>query len=66
MTELDKLLKVIAEAEAKKVESRPKKGQTGVERFVSDLGISHGLDKVPTYVIFYAYRIIWQGDYKPN
>lgn len=61
--EIDELLKIIAEAEAKKEEARPKKGQVHVDRFVNDFKIKHGSvdDKIPTYVIFYTYRVKWQG-----
>lgn len=62
-TDVDELLKIIAEAEAKKKEVRPKKGQVHVDRFVNDFKIRHGLetDRIPTYVIFYTYRVKWQG-----
>jgi len=58
MTKLDELLEIIAKAEAERtVENvKPKKGQTQVDRFVSDLKVQHGLDRVPTHVIFYTYR----------
>lgn len=67
-TDVDELLKIIAEAEAKKEEVRPKKGQVQVDRFVNDFNIRHGLetDRVPTFVVYYTYRVKWKGEARSN
>ena len=58
MTKLDELLEIIAKAEAERTveDVKPKKGQYQVDKFISDLRLQHGLDRIPTYVIIHKYR----------
>lgn len=67
MNNIDELLKIIEDAKAKTVEVRPsKKGQVQVDKFISDLKLQRGSDKIPTYVIFYHYRVKWDGINRSN
>lgn len=60
MSELDDLYKLIEESENKAKKSVKKKHSNSVDRFVSDLNITTGLDKIPTFVIYYHYKKLWK------
>lgn len=64
---LDDLLKAIDNAEEKKEKQQRSvklKDQSSIRRFISDLNIKTGLDKVPTHVIYYTYRQKWKDTCK--
>lgn len=56
---LEKLLEAIDNAEEKQQRSVKNLHKTSVNRFISDLNIKTGLERIPTYVIFYAYKKNW-------
>jgi hypothetical protein len=56
---LEDLLSIVNEAELKKSREVKNKDLNSVDRFVNDLDIKTGLDKVPTHVIYYHYRRKW-------
>jgi hypothetical protein len=61
---LEELLQVIEQAEEKKERSVKNRHINSVDRFISDLGITSGLDKVPTHIIYYHYRRKWYDNNK--
>jgi hypothetical protein len=56
---VEELLLVIEEAEEKKKRSVKNLDMNSVNRFISDLNIKTGLERIPTYVIFYTYTKKW-------
>lgn len=60
---LEDLIEALSEAKSNR---GIQKHKSSVTRFIKQWGIKEGKDRVPTYVIFYTYRIKWQGDKRPN
>lgn len=58
---IDELLSLIEEETVEKKSSKFNKDKT-VEAFIADLNIEAGENKIPTYVIFYAYRKLWRDE----
>lgn len=60
---LEELLKTLEEAESKEVEEKKPvhRALAHMDRFLSELDIKIGPDRVPSYVIFYHYKMIWEG-----
>lgn len=56
---LDELLSKIDEAEKKQQRSVKNRDSNSVDRFISDLEIKTGLERIPTFVIYYHYRRKW-------
>jgi hypothetical protein len=56
---LDELLKLVDEAEQKQQRSVKNKDENSVNRFISDLEIKTGLERIPTFVIYYTYKKVW-------
>ena len=56
---LEELLKLVDEAEQKQQRSVKNKDENSVNRFISDLEIKTGLERIPTFVIYYTYKKIW-------
>lgn len=61
---LEELLQVIDRVEEDKKRSVKSKHVNSVDRFISELNIRSGLDKIPTHIIFYHYRQKWYDNYK--
>lgn len=61
---LEDLLSIVNEAEVKQKREVKSRDLNSVDRFIKDLDIKTGLDKVPTYVIYYAYRQNWYDKFK--
>jgi len=60
---LEELLKTLEEAEEVKEEVKKPvhKDLYHVDRFVKDLDVKCGLDRIPNYIIFYTYKKVWEG-----
>jgi hypothetical protein len=56
---LDFLEKIEEDYKNKKIRKIKSKDSSSVKRFVKDKNINIGLDKIPTYVIFYTYSTQW-------
>lgn len=58
---LEELLKLLEETEEVKEEKSVglQKDVAHMDKFLNDMGIRSGLDRIPTYVIFYTYRTLW-------
>jgi hypothetical protein len=56
---LEELLSKIDEAEQKQQRSVKNVDENSVNRFISDLEIKTGLERIPTFVIYFAYKKIW-------
>lgn len=69
---LDELLKVLEEAQKSSSSTSSKRGvgQTKeyatAKYFIRDFGVESGLDRVPNYVIYYTYRIVWDKQKASN
>lgn len=61
---LEDLLKLVDEAEDKQQRSVKNKDENSVNRFISDLDIKTGLERIPTFVIYYTYKKIWYNKVK--
>lgn len=67
---IDELVKIAENAKSKNERVR---GETtlhkSVDRFIKEFNVTSGITYVPNYVIFYTYRVRWQGmvaDQKTN
>lgn len=59
---LEELLKSLSEAETKEDTKKfQQKDLYHMDRFIEEYDIKVGTTKVPTYIIFHAYRLIWKG-----
>lgn len=60
---VDELLKLVEEAEKKQEDSSKftSKDKPHVKRFIEDLDIKTGVERVSTSVIFHAYIMKWKG-----
>lgn len=61
---LSELLSIIEEAEVKKTKEVKSRDIGSVNRFISELNIKTGLDRIPTHVIFYHYKRKWSDPHK--
>lgn len=61
---LEELLSLVDEAETKQQRSVKNKDENSVNRFISDLNIKTGLERIPTFVIYYTYKKIWYNKMK--
>jgi hypothetical protein len=63
MADLDELLKLLEQEVQKKREdakaSSPS-SKDSFERFVEDIGVKKGLDRIPNYVVFYTYKKVYK------
>lgn len=57
---VDEILKIIEEAKWKDKKGRRTKADH-VVKFAHDMNIQEGLDKIPTFFIYYLYLIKWEG-----
>lgn len=61
---LEELLSLVNEAEQKQERFVKNRDENSVNRFISDLNIKTGLERIPTFVIFYTYKKIWYNKVK--
>lgn len=61
---LEKLLSIVNDVELKQKKEVKSKDLSSVCRFIKDLDIKTGLDRVPTHVIYYHYRQKWYDTFK--
>jgi len=63
MADLDELLKLLEQEVQKKREdakaSSPS-SKDSFERFIEDIGVKKGLDRIPNYVVFYTYKKVYK------
>jgi hypothetical protein len=57
---LDSLLDLLEKAKNRKDPSSFKENSS-VNRFIREWDIGPGKDRIPTYIIFYTYRVLWDG-----
>jgi hypothetical protein len=67
------LLELLEKAKRDRESSRSTRRKPGepkqyasVKRFIKSFGIQEGIDRVPTYVIYYTYRIKWLKEKQQN
>lgn len=67
--DLDALLEALEKAEKEQKEDTSKftsKDKPHVKRFIDELGIKTGVERVSTSVIYYTYRSKWKGLHEVN
>ena len=57
---------MLEQKEEEKSSSVPNSNNSSVDRFINEYNVEIGTDKIPNYLIFYTYRVLWDGQHKSN